>query len=196
MTGTPIIGPATLGTASGAKSAVATPGLPAGSDAALEPVRNALRAAAEKQATGFRDNSAREATALLEAAKAEAAAILAAAATEGEAAARSETALRSARARRQAHELVLAQGNALRTELHRQVRQAAVGLTGDPLYPELMARLKEQCRELLGPDASVTESPDGGVVAEAGSRRLDLSLPVLAGMTLESLPAASQLWSR
>jgi vacuolar-type H+-ATPase subunit E/Vma4 len=173
---------------------VATPRLPAGSDASLEPVRNALREAAEKQAAGFRDSSAREAAALLDAAKAEAAAILAVAAAEGEAEARSETALRSARARRQAHELVLAQRNALRTELHRQVRHSAVELTRDPRYPELMARLKEQCRELLGPDASVSESPDGGVVAEAGSRRLDLSLPVLAGMTLDDLPAASKLW--
>lgn len=177
-------------------TALARPALPPGSDAALAPVREALRAAAEKQAADFRDNSGRQAAALLDAARAEAAAILAAASQEGEAAARSETTLRSARARRQAHELVLAQRNALRTELHRQVRQAAVGLQTDPRYPDLMARLKEQCRELLGPDASVTESPDGGVVAEAGSRRLGLSLPVLAGLTLDSLPAASQLWSR
>jgi vacuolar-type H+-ATPase subunit E/Vma4 len=174
----------------------AVPGLPPGSDAALEPVRQALRAAAEKQAAEFRDNAGRQAAALLDAARAEAAAILADAAKDGEAAARSETALRSAQARRQAHELVLAQRNALRTELHRQVRQAAVGLTRDPRYPDLMARLKEQCRELLGPDVSVTESADGGVVAEAGSRRLDLSLPVLAGLTLDSMPGASQLWGR
>lgn len=165
-------------------------------DAALAPVRQALRAAAEKQAAEFRDAARTQASALLEAARAEAAGILAAAAEQGEADARSETALRSARARRQAHELVLAQRSSLRLELHRRVREAAAGLTSDPRYPKMMARLTEQCRELLGPEAIVTESPEGGVVAEAGSRRLDLSLPVLAELMLDSMPGASELWTR
>jgi vacuolar-type H+-ATPase subunit E/Vma4 len=171
-------------------------GLGPESDAALQPVRAALRAAAEKQAAELSDDARRQVKALVEAATAEAAAILAAAAQEGESAARSEAALRSARVRREAHELVLAQRNSLRLELHRRVREAAVGLTSDPRYAKLMARLTEQCLELLGRDAVVSESPEGGVVAEAGSRRLDLSLPVLAGMTLESLPGARALWTR
>lgn len=171
-------------------------GLAPDSDAALAPVRQALRAAAEKQAAEYRDDARRQATALLEAARAEAAGILAAAAKEGEAAARSESALRSARARREAHELVLAQRRSLRLELHRRVREAAAGLTSDPRYAGLMAWLTEQCRELLGPEATVSESPDGGVVAEAGSRRLDLSLPVLAEITLDLMPEESELWIR
>ncbi|MDQ0210434.1 hypothetical protein BMF89_01470 [Arthrobacter sp. SRS-W-1-2016] len=171
-------------------------GLAPESDAVLQPVREALRAAAEKQAAELRDDARRQVKALVEAATAEAAAILAAAAQEGESAARSEAALRSARVRREAHELVLAQRNSLRLELHRRVREAAVGLTSDPRYAKLMARLTDQCLELLGRDAVVSESPEGGVVAEAGSRRLDLSLPVLAGMTLESDPGARALWTR
>ncbi|WP_205759923.1 hypothetical protein [Arthrobacter sp. PAMC25564] len=171
-------------------------GLAPEADAALGPVRQALRAAAEKQATELRDDAGRQAAALLDAARAEAAGILAAAATEGETAARAEAALRSARARRQAHELVLAQRSSLRLELHRRVREAAAGLKSDPRYAELMARLTEQCRELLGPDASVSESPEGGVVAEAGSRRLDLSLPALAELTLDSIPGVRELWTR
>ncbi|XAS65573.1 hypothetical protein ACOM2C_01885 [Pseudarthrobacter sp. So.54] len=171
-------------------------GLAPESEAALGPVRMALRAAAEKQAAELRDAARSQGDALLEAARAEAAGILAAAADEGAAAARSEAALRSARARREAHELVLAQHSSLRLELRRRVREAAVELTSDPRYPGLRARLTEQCRELLGPDAIVSESPDGGVVAEAGSRRLDLSLPLLAGMTLDSMPGAGEPWSR
>jgi regulator of protease activity HflC (stomatin/prohibitin superfamily) len=171
-------------------------GLAPEADTALEPVRTALRAAAEKQAARLRDDAGRQAGALLDAAWAEAARILADAATEGEAAARSEAALRSARARREAHELVLARRSALRLELHRRVREAAAGLKSDPRYAELMTRLTEQCAELLGAGASVSESPDGGVVAEAASRRLDLSLPVLAEMTLDSMPEVRELWTR
>lgn len=170
-------------------------GLAPESDATLGPVRQALRASAEKQASGIRDDAGRQAAALLDAARAEAAGILAAAAAAGAAAARSEAALRSARVRRQAHELVLAQRSSLRLELHRRVREAVTGLRSDPRYAELVARLTEQCRELLGPDASVSESPEGGVVAEAGSRRLDLSLPVLADMTLDSMPGVRELWT-
>ncbi|WP_427007702.1 hypothetical protein [Pseudarthrobacter sp. H2] len=171
-------------------------GLARESDTALEPVRTALRAAAEKQASGLRDDASSQASALLDAARAEAAGMLAAAATEGEAAAAAEAALRSARARRQAHELVLAQRSSLRLELHRRVREAAAGLTSDPRYAELVTRLTDQCRELLGPDAVVSESSEGGVVAEAGSRRLDLSLPILAGMTMDSMPEVRELWTR
>lgn len=171
-------------------------GLPAESDAALEPVRMALRSAADKQVAELRDDAGRRATALLDAARAEAAQILAAAGSEGEAAARSEAALRSARARRQAHELVLAQRSSLRLELLRRLKASASGLKADPRYAELMGRLADQCRELLGPETSISESPDGGVVAEAGSRRLDLSLPLLAEMTLDSMPEVRELWTR
>jgi vacuolar-type H+-ATPase subunit E/Vma4 len=171
-------------------------GLAPESDAALEPVRKALRTTAEKQAAELRDGARRQASVLVDGARAEAAGLLAAAAQEGEAAARSEAALRSARARREAHELVLAQRSSLRLELHRRVREAAVGLKSDPRYAKLVTRLTEQCMELLGPDATVSESPEGGVVAEAGSRRLDLSLPVLAEISLDSIPGARELWTR
>ncbi|GAA4024539.1 hypothetical protein GCM10023063_00660 [Arthrobacter methylotrophus] len=171
-------------------------GLGPESESALQPVRKALRAAAEELASGIRGDAAREAAGLLDAARAEAAGILAGAAKEGESAARLEAAMRSARVRRQAHELVLAQRNSLRVELHRRVREAAAGLTSDSRYAGMMIRLTSQCKELLGPDASVSESPEGGVIAHAGSRRLDLSLPVLAEMALDSMPGARELWNR
>jgi vacuolar-type H+-ATPase subunit E/Vma4 len=59
-----------------------------------------------------------------------------------------------------------------------------------------MAQLIEQSHALLGPEATVAESPEGGVIAEAGSRRLDLSLPVLAARTLESMTQeVRELWT-
>ncbi|MBT1002541.1 hypothetical protein KIH31_07980 [Paenarthrobacter sp. DKR-5] len=164
-------------------------------NAALEPVRKALRAAAEEEAAGIRSAARRVADKELEAARTEAARILATAAAEGEAAAAAEAAARSARARRQAHELVLGARTAVRVELRRRVREAAAGLAEDPRYPELMTRLREKCHELLGPDAVVSESPEGGVVAVAGARRLDLTLPVLAELRLDSLPEAGAQWS-
>lgn len=170
--------------------------LPPDSDAALEPVRRTLRAAAEQKAAELRDDAVGQTGALLTAARAEAAAIMAAAVKEGEEAARSVAARRSAQARREAHELVLARRTSLRLELQRRVQKAAAGITSDPRYPDLVARLTAQCRQLLGPNAHVSESPSGGVVAEAGPRRLDLSLPVLAEMALDAMPEARELWTR
>ena len=159
-------------------------GLPQRSATALAPVRGSLLTAAQKEAADIRRDASEQALALLHTAR-------------REATARSGAALRSARVRRQGHETVLARQNALRLELRRQVRESAAALRTDPRYPPLLTRLTEQSHALLGPDATVAESPDGGVVAEAGSRRLDLSLPTLATRTLESMTQeVRQLWTR
>ena len=93
--------------------------------------------------------------------------------------------------------IVLAQQNALHHELQQQVREAAVNLRQDASYPTLMAVLTEHCRAMLGAGATVSEDPAGGVVAQAGSRKLDLSLPALAARTLDAMsPEVSRLWTR
>jgi cell division septum initiation protein DivIVA len=161
--------------------------LPRGSDAALTPVRGSLLATAQSQASDIRRDARLEADAVLAAAESEAGRIRADAAAEGEAVARSEAALRSARVRRQAQETVLARRNALRLELQRLVLEAAAALRADPRYPQLVARLTAHGRAVLGPQATATESEDGGVVVAAGSRRLDLSLPALAARSLDSM---------
>jgi vacuolar-type H+-ATPase subunit E/Vma4 len=170
--------------------------LPDASDAALEPVRQALRATAERQAAELREDARRQAGDLVDAARTEASRILAAAAQEGVEAARAEAALRASRVRREAHELVLAQRNSLLQELRHRVKENAVHLQADPRYPGLVKVLTDQCLELLGPQAVVTESPSGGVIARAGSRQLDLSLPVLAELALESMPGVFGPWTR
>ncbi len=165
-------------------------------DGALAPVREALRSAAEKEASELREGARQQVIALLADAREQAAHIVAAAARDGEAAARSDAALRSSRVRREANELVLAQRSSLLQELRQQLRARAMTLQDDRRYPALVNALTKQCLDLLGPAASVSTSPDGGVIGEAGARRLDLSLPILAGMTLESMPEARELWTR
>lgn len=171
--------------------------LPPGSDSTLAPLRESMLAAARATAADIRDNALEQAQALLNAAQVEADKIRATAASDGEAAARSEATMRSARVRRQAHETVLTQRSALRLTLQGQVRESAMALRTAPQYPRLLARLTERSQVLLGPDAIVTESPDGGVIAELGSRRLDLTLPTLAAETLDRMaPEVDGLWSR
>lgn len=170
--------------------------LPSRSATALAPVRRSLLTAAQQEAADLRRDAGAKALALVEAAQRDADRIRAAAAAEGAATARSQAVLRSARVRRQAHETVLTRRNALRLDLRRQVRQAVAELRTDPRYPRLLARLTEQSHDLLGPEATVAESPQGGVVAEVGSRRLDLSLPALATRTLESMTQeVGELWA-
>lgn len=171
-------------------------GLPAGSAAALEPIRRWLRDAAEAQAAEIRDSAEQEAVALLAAAQAEADRIRQDAVAEGEAAARSAAALRSAQVRRRASGTVLAQQEELRLTLRREVVRAAMAARTDPRYPQLVDRLVEHGRAVLGPDATVTQSPDGGVVVERGSRRLDLSLPALATQALDERQGeVERLWA-
>jgi vacuolar-type H+-ATPase subunit E/Vma4 len=160
--------------------------LPAGSDAALESVRYALRRQAESEAGRLAADARRQAEALLSAARKEASDIRAAAARQGAEAARTEAAGRSARVRREARRTVLAQQETLRSELFRQVLDQARDLRSDARYPQMLRRLAERADALLGPMASVTESYKGGVTATAGSRHLDLSLPALAEQALES----------
>ncbi|MHB1009675.1 MAG: hypothetical protein ACYC1E_10655 [Propionibacteriaceae bacterium] len=171
-------------------------GLPKGAEDALTPVREALLAAAEARAEQLRDDAAQRAAAIVASAQEEAVRITSAAASQGEASARSDAALRSARVRRHAQEVVLAQQAALRRELQKQVREAALSVRDDPRYPFLLASLTDRCRAVLGADASVSEDPSGGVVGRAGSRRLDLSLPALAARALDSMgPEVSRLWT-
>jgi len=170
-------------------------GLQREADIALAPVRASLRATAQKSAAEAQEKARAEVQEILDAAHRKADSIRAAAVASGESAGRSQAALRSARNRRQAHEAVLTQQNSLLLELRLRVTEAAIALRSDPRYPELVERLTERAHVMLGAEASCTESPDGGVVAEQGSRRLDLSLPTLALGTLESLTAEiSTLW--
>ncbi|MCC9197746.1 hypothetical protein QNO08_06915 [Arthrobacter sp. zg-Y820] len=159
--------------------------LPSGFDAALEPVRYALRRQAEAEAARRAGDARRQADEILSAARSEAEQIRATAAQQGSEAAHAEAVGRSARIRREARRTVLAQQEALRSDLVQQVQHQARELRSDPRYPQMLRRLTERADALLGPMASVTESYKGGVTGSAGSRHLDLSLPALAEQALE-----------
>lgn len=170
--------------------------LPRTSSAALAPIRAALHADAERESAQVWASAEAQVADLVESAHRESARIRADAVAEGAAVARGSAALRSARTRREAHELVLTRQNEVYAALVAAVDAAASALRADPRYRELLDRLTERARELLGPQAEVTESPVGGIVAHHGSRRLDLSLPTIAETTLGTMaPEVSTLWT-
>ncbi len=102
-----------------------------------------------------------------------------------------------ARARREARGVVLATQESLRVRVRDAVRAAVGALRGEAGYPELLATLGTSARAVLGDGAMVHEAPDGGVLAESGSRRVDLSLPALADRVLdERAGEVAALWTR
>lgn len=164
---------------------------------ALAPLRAYLATTAQHDAAAARHAVQMHANTLLKAAESERDRILAEATDEGTHTAQAVITLRSARVRRQANEVVLSQREEIRQKLRSSVEKAATALRDDPRYPELLTRLIARGRALLGPDAAIVEVPEGGVLVETGSRRLDLSLPALATGTLDGMEAeVSSLWTR
>lgn len=162
-------------------------GLSAAADAALEPLRHALRAEAGRRADELRATSERDAAKTVSAATENAKAIRSTAVAAGEAMGQDAADARSAQARRAARALVLEAQCEIATQWSRRARDAASALRDAPGYPDILARLTARARAALGPKAVVRESPRGGVTAEAGSRRLDLTLPTLADAAVAEL---------
>lgn len=164
-------------------------------DVALEPVRRALRDAAEEEASRVLADSRRQAAVMAQNAAAQAARIADDAAAQGEADALSDARSRTSRARRAAREAVLAAQEGVRSEFLRELQKAARAARNDPRYPALLARLGRLAVETLGPGAALSESPDGGILAQAGARRMDLSLPSLAIARVDEAPEeVARLW--
>ncbi|MDN3027950.1 V-type ATP synthase subunit E family protein [Streptomyces sp. S.PB5] len=172
------------------------PDHPAETATALAPVRDRLLEEAAADAQALLTAAAEDAASLLRDAEARAAGILAEARSQG--AADAETARRAvhAQARRAARARELAARRECWEELRRQVVEGVEALRDTDAYPHLRERLAARVRQLLGPDALVTEAPGGGIVGEAPGRRLDLSLATLAERALERTGAeVEQLWA-
>jgi hypothetical protein len=164
---------------------------------ALAPLRAFIATTAQNTAATTQQKAQTQVDALREDAEGERDRILAEAIDDGKHTAQAVATLRSARVRRQAAEVVLSQREAIRQSLLTRVEQAATALHGERRYPELHSRLVARGRALLGQDAAITEIPEGGILVETGSRRLDLSLPTLAMSTLEKMGTeVSSLWTR
>jgi vacuolar-type H+-ATPase subunit E/Vma4 len=151
----------------------------------LDPLREALLGEARQSAEDCRLRAARDARSILERAEADAWALLERARTEGEAAGELEAARERARAQSEARALVLGAKQALREQLKERALASAEELRREPRYRTLLEGLARKARAQLGEDAVLEmDAPGGGVVAQAGNRRVDYSLPVLVDRCL------------
>ena len=129
-------------------------------------------------------------------ARAEAEAIRADARTQGEADAEAVLVAERARARRQARAVVLAAQRESYAALRARAVEQAATLRADPGYAAWCDRLRERIGDELGPDAVVSEHPDGGVLGEAAGRRVASTLVGLAERALDALgPDVEGLWT-
>lgn len=164
--------------------------------AALAPARARMLRLASDQAARILDDARREADAITSRARRSADVTVA----QARAAGRQEAAALAAAERGRGHSearsvLLSAQREAL-DGLRSHVRAAVGGLRGWPGYPQLLDRLTSMARLAAGPDAKVTVSPDGGVVAWSGGVVVDCSLPRLADLAVEALgPGVRELWT-
>lgn len=96
---------------------------------------------------------------------------------------------RIADARADAHDAVLGARSRAHDHLVEAAHAAAIAMRDDPRYPALLDHLEAVAREQLGDDAVIDRdpTPDGGIVARLGSRRVDYSLPRLADRALDVL---------
>ncbi|MFD5393269.1 hypothetical protein ACFWJW_03290 [Streptomyces sp. NPDC127097] len=164
--------------------------------AALEPVRTELLRAANSEARSLLAQADREAADLLDAARAEGEAILDASRRQGEAEgqAAGRAVLIQARRTARARELGVRRKAYEQLRLRATERVRALRDTAD--YDAVLDRLARCARLLLGPDAEVTEHPDGGVIAHAAGRRVDCTLDALAAHALDRLGSEVEtLWA-
>ncbi|MGD3110675.1 hypothetical protein [Streptomyces sp. YGL11-2] len=161
----------------------------------LAPVRAALLRAADEEAERLVAAARRDAEATVAAARSRSAALLREARHRGEDEGGRASAAAVAQARRSARAgLLKAQAEAYE-ELCRTVFAQVRRCRREASYPAVRDRLARQARRALGPEATVTEHPQGGVIGTADGRSADLSLDAVAGRVLEHSGAGIEtLW--
>jgi vacuolar-type H+-ATPase subunit E/Vma4 len=156
----------------------------------LEPVRRALLEDAATTADELVASAAREVDAMVHEFERQCDAEVAEVERRSAEAARASRDQHVTAVRRQRYEAVLAVRSEIRDRIVEAAREAARGLRSDPGYPALLDHLEAVARAQLGGAAVIRRDPepDGGVVAELGTRRVDYSLPELADRALDALP--------
>ncbi|WP_405682215.1 hypothetical protein [Streptomyces sp. NBC_00057] len=168
----------------------------AGQTDALATVRAELLRSARADAETLLAQAARDDELVLDRARTEAEEIVEQARREGAAEGAAAGAAGLLRARRSARSRELAVRREAYEELCRQVTERVRALRHTTDYPGVRDRLERRARQLLGPDATVTEQPGGGVVAHAAGRRADFTLDALAARALDRLGADTEaLWT-
>jgi hypothetical protein len=163
---------------------------------ALAPVRETLLAAAAAAAADTLRGADQDVAARLAAAEARAAELVARSRAQGAEDGEAALTLERARGRRAARAVVLRTQREVYDELRSRCREAVHDLCAGPSYPVLRDRLVDLVHRELGPDATVRDDPDGGLVGELRGRRVDLSADALAERAVTSLGAqVGQLWA-
>ena len=164
--------------------------------AALHPVRRHLLESARADAEREIGEARQEAQRVVAAARDQAAQLAETARDAGRAAAATASAQRRAALQRELRGAVLAARRDIYQQWCRRGTEAVLRLRDDPAYPNWDAALRDATQATLGADAQLSEHPTGGVVAEAGQRRIDLSLAAIAAQVLDDTTAQlDELWS-
>jgi vacuolar-type H+-ATPase subunit E/Vma4 len=154
---------------------------------ALAPLVSALLDRARQDAQDTLSDADRDAGAIVAGARAEADALLADARAKGVAEGAAVAAAARTRAEREARRIILETRSSTREDLRHAVRQAVAELRHDPQYPDIIEALRARATHELGPDLTVTLLEGGGILAEAGSRRVEYSLGALADDLLDRM---------
>lgn len=158
----------------------------------LEPLRRALLAAAAAEADRLRSDAHRDGTEAIAQARAEADALLAAARAKGEADGAELLAAEQTAARRAARAAALLAQHTAYEELRRGALEAVRDLLHEPQRRGLLGEL---LRDRLGGVASVSDTPDGGLFAQApDGRSIDASVGALVDSALTGLHL-ERLWT-
>ena len=155
----------------------------------VEPLRGALRAEVEAEASSSRAAVDAECARRLADAHARAGELIREGRLVGERAVARESLRRRAAAARHGRELRLAAQRAVLDELRARAREGSLELVGDARYPALLAGLERAAKDQLGSDAELEVDPagEGGVRAHAGSRSVDYTLPALVEREIAEL---------
>lgn len=173
----------------------AIPGGPTARSDPLEPVRRALLDRARRDAEAMLAEANAAAADTLRNAGAEARAIRENARLLGELDAESRSRADRARAHQEARRLTLGTQRELYEELRRAALLRAANVRNDPGYPAALERLAARARDALGPGATLSEDPSGGIVAETTGRRVAYTVEALLDEVLASQGARLEgLW--
>ncbi|HEX9064377.1 MAG TPA: hypothetical protein VF843_04670 [Streptosporangiaceae bacterium] len=157
--------------------------------AALAPVREAMRQHAADRAALRLGQARATAGATVEAAHAAARATIESARAGGIEQAKPVAAAELHRGRQAARSIELDAALATREQIAGRIRTAVLALRDDPDYPRLRDRIAVRAAAAAGPGAQITEHPLGGVIARAGGVVVDCSLPRLAERAITALDA-------
>ena len=163
----------------------------------LDALEQATLLDAREHADAIRSAAEARAQALVAAAQADADALLAEQRAKAERQAQLEERRQLALARADAHGLVLHAQRSVLSEAKAAVHTAAQALREDPRYAHLLARLEAQARARLASAGAVqvASTPDGGLIARAGSLQIDHSLHAQVERCLRGLAGELQrLW--